>query len=300
MKSVPDRVEALFEEQIRHWPLLAQGIEGLSRAQTRRIRVGWYDIFARHIPHRLGSSTAKVDKASIEKRPCFLCRGNLPPEQKGIELDAEFTLYCNPFPILERHLTIIHRDHRPQLLASHVEAMLSLASDLPGFFVIYNGPECGASAPDHLHFQACSRRFLPIERDTAGIPGPGVDNYGRRVLLFRESQRDRLVSLMTSVLDALGQVTGKKPEPMLNVATFREKDEWTVFLFPRGKHRPDVFHSGELTVSPGAIDLCGVFVLPYEPDFQRIGAEDIKAVLEEVTLPANEFDAVLSALRRKP
>jgi hypothetical protein len=299
MKSVPDRVEHLFAEQIANWPLLAQGLEGLAHAETRHIGMGWYDVYARHIPHRVGSSTAKVDRVSIEQRPCFLCANNLPAQQKGIPLDPEFTLFCNPFPILERHLTIIHNDHRPQRLAGHLNAILEFASVLPGFFMIYNGPECGASAPDHLHFQACSRRFFPIEGDTRGMTGPAVENYGRRVFLFKARQRERLVAELTDLLNELTRVTGKLPEPMLNVAAYHEDNEWTVFVFPRGKHRPDVFHSGELTVSPGTIDLCGIFVLPFERDFQRISAEDIRAILEEVTLPETQFEDVLETLKRQ-
>jgi hypothetical protein len=298
MKSVPDKVERLFEEQIAQWPLLSQGIEGLALAQTRRIVVDWYDIFVRHIPHRLGSSTAKVDKASIEKRPCFLCLENLPVDQKGVELDSEFTLFCNPYPILDRHLTIIHRDHRPQLVQSHLGSMLNFAEAMPGYFVLYNGPECGASAPDHLHFQACSRKFFPIETDTAAMSGPVVENYGRRVFLFRDSVRDRLVVCLIATVKALECVTAKSPEPMMNLATFYDNNQWTVFLFPRGKHRPEVFHSGELTVSPGTIDLCGIFVVPRERDFLRIGVADIQSILGEVTLPQNQFDDALGMLRK--
>ena len=300
MKSVLARVERLFEEQIAQWPLLSRGIEGLGLAQTRRVRIDWYDIFVRHIPHRLGSSTAKVDKASIEKRPCFLCFENLPAEQKGIELNSEFSIFCNPFPILERHVTIIHRDHRPQLLENYLGAMLDFAEALPGYFVLYNGPECGASAPDHLHFQACSRRLFPIEADTAMMPGPGVENYGRRVFLFRGRVREHLVGRLDATVIALRQVTAKLPEPMMNVAAFYEDNQWTVFLFPRGKHRPAVFHSGELTVSPGTIDLCGVFVVPLEKDFLRIGAIDIQGILDEVTLPQNQFDETLGMLGDSP
>jgi hypothetical protein len=293
MKSARDKVERLFEQQIAEWPLLSQGIEGLSRARTRSIRISWYDVFVRHIPHRLGSSTARVDKASIEKRPCFLCHGNRPGEQRGIELDDEFSAYCNPFPILDRHLTIIHRDHRPQLIGDHLRSMLSFSEALPGYFILYNGPECGASAPDHLHFQACSRTFFPVESDTEALPGPTIEDYGRRVLLFRDNAADRLAARVSASLAALRQVTARSPEPMLNIAAFREKDLWTVFVFPRGKHRPTVYDSGELTVSPGTIDLCGIIVVPVEKDFTKINAGDIQTIFEEVTLPQNQFDHVL-------
>src|SRR5208282_1922090 len=124
---------------------------------------------------------------------CFLCAGNLPLEEEGVQFDEDFTIYCNPFPIVDHHLTLAHREHRPQRIANQLGNMLDLAAALPGYFVIYNGPECGASAPDHMHFQAGSRKLFPIEKDIAGLTGMTVPNYGRNVLIFRE--RDRAASI---------------------------------------------------------------------------------------------------------
>ena len=162
-------LEELFKRQAQAWPQLANGLEGLARAKTRPVRIDWFDIFIRHIPHRVGSTTAAVDRESVAKRPCFLCTANLPAEEEGLQFDQEFTIYCNPFPIVDRHLTIAHRDHGTQRIAGRFGNMLGLAAALPGYFVIYNGPECGASAPDHMHFQAGSRELLPIEKETAGL-----------------------------------------------------------------------------------------------------------------------------------
>jgi ATP adenylyltransferase/5',5'''-P-1,P-4-tetraphosphate phosphorylase II len=178
-------VEALFKRQMQTWPLLAKGIEGLAQAKTRRVQIDWFDLFIRHIPHRIGSTTAPVDSESLAKRPCFLCAENLPPEEEGLRLDSDFTIYCNPFPIVDRHLTIAHRKHGPQRIANRFGNMLDLAEALPGYFVCYNGPECGASAPDHMHFQAGSRGLFPIERDSAGLTGVTIPRYGRNVLLLR-------------------------------------------------------------------------------------------------------------------
>src|SRR5271155_47004 len=178
-------IEKLFERQAQAWPQLAKGIEGLARAKTRSVRIDWFDVFIRHIPHRVGSTTAAVDRESVAKRPCFLCAGNLLQEEEGLQFNADFTMYCNPFPIVDHHLTIAHREHRPQPIASQFGNMLDLAAALPGYFVIYNGPECGASAPDHMHFQAASRALFPIAKDTAGLTSATVPNYGRNVFLLR-------------------------------------------------------------------------------------------------------------------
>ena len=289
-------VEGLFHQQIKTWPRLARGVEGLAQAQTRPVRLDWYDIFIRHIPHRAGSTTAAVDRESVSQRPCFLCAGNLDPEQKGVTFAADYTVYCNPFPIVDRHLTIVHREHGIQHIAGEFGAMLDMAAALPGYFVIYNGPECGASAPDHMHFQAGSRALLPIEKDTANISGTAVRNYARSVFLIRAGDRSLLVDRMDRAIDLLSAVTGKKPEPLINIAAIHDGGRWTVYLFPRGKHRPNVFHTGELTVSPASIDLCGIFVVPMEKDFARITGNDIAAIFREVTLPDDAFEEVAGKL----
>jgi hypothetical protein len=290
------QLEELFKRQARAWPLLAKGLEGLARAKTRPVRIDWFDIFIRHIPHRMASTTASVDRESVAKRPCFLCAENLPSEEEGVQFDKDFTIYCNPFPILDRHLTIAHREHGAQRIANQFGSMLDLAARLPGYFVVYNGPECGASAPDHMHFQAGSRVLFPIGNDTAGMTGVTVPDYGRNVLLLCGRDRAALIDRMDRAIELLAVTTGKRTEPMVNIAVFHEQGEWVTYLFPRGKHRPDVFHTGELTVSPASIDLCGIFVVPLEKDFERITGEAIAAIFREVTLPDDLFREVAAKL----
>jgi hypothetical protein len=291
-----DALEQLFRRQERAWPQLAHGMEGLARAETRPLRIDWFDVFIRHIPHRVTSTTAPVDRESIAKRPCFLCERNLPPEEEGLRFGEDFTIYCNPFPIVDRHLTIAHREHGAQRLANRFGNMLDLAAALPGYFVVYNGPECGASAPDHMHFQAGSRVLFPIASDTAGLTGATVPNYGRNVLVFRGRERSALTDRMDRALELLIEVTRKPDEPLVNLAVIHEHGEWIAYLFPRGKHRPDVFHTGELTVSPAAIDLCGIFVVPLKRDFKKITGDAIAAIFREVTLPDSQFREVAAML----
>jgi Domain of unknown function (DUF4922) len=290
------QLEELFERQARAWPQLAKGVEGLARAKTRPVRIDWFDIFIRHIPHRMASTTASVDRESVAKRPCFLCVENLPSEEEGVQFDKDFTIYCNPFPIVDRHVTIAHRQHVSQRIENQFGNMLDLAAALEGYFIVYNGPECGASAPDHMHFQAGSRRLFPIGNDTAGMTGATVPNYGRNVLLLRGRDRSALIDRIDRAIDLLAEATGKRTEPLVNIAVFHEKGEWVTYLFPRGKHRPEVFHTGELTVSPASIDLCGIFVVPLAHDFERITGDAIAAILREVTLPDDLFQEVAAKL----
>ena len=289
-------VEDLFKRQLRAWPLLAKGVEGLARATTRPVRIDWFDVYIRHIPHRIASTTAVVDRESVAKRPCFLCAANLPSEEEGLPFDENFTIYCNPFPIVDHHLTIAHREHGSQRIANQFGNMLDLAAALAGYFVVYNGPECGASAPDHMHFQAGSRVLFPIEHDTAGMTGVSVPNYARNVLLLRGRDRSALIERVEHAIDLFAETTGKRTEPLVNIAVFCERGEWVSYLFPRGKHRPEVFHTGELMVSPASIDLCGIFVVPRAQDFERITGEAIAAIFREVTMPDDQFREVAEKL----
>jgi hypothetical protein len=257
----------------------------LRESQTRAVQVFGRDVLVRHIPHRIKSTTAAVDAVSIAQRACFLCPANLDPEEQGVPFGSEFTLYCNPFPILDRHLTIVHAEHRPQRISGQFGAFLNLAKALPDSFLIYNGPACGASAPDHLHFQACARAIFPIEGDL-------TEGYIPRVFAVRGADLLPLVARLESLVEALKDVTNAASEPLINIAGFFSGQSWTVLVFPRARHRPRVYDTKELTVSPATIDLCGVFVVPILKDYEKITGKDIESILEEVTLSRETFQAV--------
>ncbi len=241
-----------------------------------------------------------MDRESIARRPCFLCVANLPPEQRGLAWGEGFTLLCNPFPIVERHLTIVHREHRPQQIEGQVGTMLDLAAALPGFFTVYNGPQCGASAPDHLHLQAGLRDELPIVRETAGKAGPAIETYGVRALLLRGPDRSQVVDETERALALLSAVTGKEPEPWCNVAAWAEPESgFSLVLYPRSRHRPDAFHTGELAVSPATIDMSGILVAPFARDFECLSGDDAAAVYREVTIPQDQFRDVLARLESR-
>ena len=291
--SLVSDVDRLISSQALEWPALARGLQGLRESRMRGESVFGREVLVRHIPHRIKSTTAAVDAVSIAQRKCFLCPANLDPEEKGIPFDSDFTLYCNPFPILNRHLTIVDSDHRPQRIAGQFGPLLKLARALPDSFIIYNGPQCGASAPDHLHFQSCSREVFPIEHDL-------LDGYIPRIFTFRGGSLDALVARLESFLDVLSEVTRSTSEPMINIAAWFTADSWTVVVFPRGKHRPRVYETKELTVSPATIDLCGVFVVPVPGDYEKIRGGEIERILEEVTLPEDLFQSVMKTLESLP
>jgi hypothetical protein len=317
-------VSRLSHQQREHWPMLRSGLAALEQAETRRLELpgsnGSY-VIVQHNPARIRSTSAAVDKHSIQARPCFLCPENLPPEEMGLSYGPDLVITCNPFPVLSRHLSIIDRRHVPQTIDGRVDRLLSLARDLGSdYFTLYNGPACGASAPDHFHLQACARGGLPIEHDLRSfgeIPRGDpvlIPNCGRSVVVFQHGDPDKLGDSLYGVLAGLGRGAAaaadleslepvKRPavEPMINIIATWDPDGsesglWTVYLFPRSRHRPACFFAPEpdkLTVSPGAIDMAGVIVVPNHHDFERITADQIAAIYAEVSL---DRDTVRSAI----
>jgi Domain of unknown function (DUF4922) len=292
---VIEHVEELLRRQREAWPLLAAGVAGLRAADTRRVEAGGRGVLVRHVPHRVASTTAAVDAASVARRPCFLCAANMPPEEEGLAFSPDFKIYANPFPVVQKHLTVVHREHRPQRIHEALGPMLDLAEALPGFFAVYNGPECGASAPDHQHLQAGALDELPIaasmrqERVTAAV---------WRALLFR-GERACVESRVRRAIDVLADLVGReRAEPLLNAAAFGEATDLSVLLFPRSKHRPAAFHTGELRVSPAALDMCGVLVAPFADDFARLDGDSVDALFREVSVSDALLQTVAARLER--
>ncbi len=163
--NLSGQVDNLFISQLREWELARVNYGLLDRVKSRTFDFGKFKILVQFNPERMRSSAAKVDARSIEERPCFLCSKNRPPEQKGLSAGNNLSILLNPFPIFSRHLTIVSEEHTDQRILNNFSSMLDLARSLKEFVIFYNGPECGASAPDHFHFQAGNRGFLPIESD---------------------------------------------------------------------------------------------------------------------------------------
>ncbi|HWP44797.1 MAG TPA: DUF4922 domain-containing protein, partial [Blastocatellia bacterium] len=249
-RSLPARISALVEQQKQSWPLLASGYSELQEIETKRLQIEETTVVVQYNPRRIRSTSASVDRASVEARGCFLCPERLPPEEKGIAYGDDLIILCNPFPILDSHLSIVHRQHVPQRIEGSLERLLDLACDLgPDFFVLYNGPECGASAPDHLHFQACSRSLLPIYSDLgieeasehcqycAEMAGEGFDLFtldgcGRAVIVYRGNRSDEIARWVNKTLARL-PAGSLYCEPLINIVCTYESGMWTLLLFPR-------------------------------------------------------------------
>jgi hypothetical protein len=190
----PGRVAALLRQQRSTWDMLRNGYAGLEQVRTRVLPFDGIRIEIQYNPGRITSASAKVDPKSIRDRKCFLCPANLPPEQRGLVLEGDYLLLCNPFPILPEHFTIPHRAHVPQRIGQAFGAFLSMSRSLgPDDSVFYNGPACGASAPDHLHFQAGTAGFMPIEHELDSLKTrfgrPLADTCGLRAWAIEDPLR---------------------------------------------------------------------------------------------------------------
>ena len=309
------RAHILLRQQKETWPLLRTGYAGLAEVRTRTIDMDGFTIRVQWNPARIVSSAAKVDDESIRRRKCFLCAANLPPEQRGILFASSYIVLCNPFPIFGEHFTIPHTTHTLQRIGPSFGTMLDLAHAMQKrYTVTYNGPRSGASAPDHLHFQAGEKGFLPIEEEFAGHVSKGevladtkvmqvvaLDAGLRRYFVLRSGERESLIGSLRAVESALAGAAGEKEEPMMNILVSFDRGAWTVLVFPRAKHRPSMyFAQGEerILISPAAVDCGGVLTTPLEKDFHRMTAEVIRDIFGEIFLSREVFQTACADISR--
>ena len=271
------QVYQLFEEQLTSWTLAKNNYRALEQAKIKTLNVNGCRYLVQFNPGRIITSAAKVDPKSISERPCFLCYANRPAEQKGIPFKEHYQILVNPYPIFTQHLTIPTDEHTPQLISSRYDDMLDLAQELDDFVVFYNGPKAGASAPDHFHFQAGNKGFLPIETNP---------NWNHAIRIESENKQE-IVLRFEKIYHSLPLQPNEK-EPMLNILTWYEKqkpNKWTTYIFPRKKHRPACFFAdgdANMITSPATVDLSGVWIMPLEKDFDKITEEKMESILKEV------------------
>ena len=303
INSVASKVNALFMHQISNWKLAKQNYLDLKSIKKKFFEFDGFKIVVQFNPGRITSTSAKVDLKSINERPCFLCTNNLPIEQKGIIFYENYLLLLNPFPIFEEHFTIPQLEHKPQEIENNFESMLKIAKKIgDGYTVFYNGPKCGASAPDHMHFQASLKNMMPLEKEfryinanskillmSEKIRVVAITNYLRNCFLIESDNQISIEEEFQKLYNSIKLVTTSDEEPLMNIiATY--SDKWRIYIFPRKSHRPKQFFAegkDKILLSPAAVDLGGLLITPRQEDFEKISKEDILDIFEQTTADSN-------------
>ncbi|MBK3516733.1 DUF4922 domain-containing protein [Carboxylicivirga marina] len=312
--NISHKTKKLIQSQVQNWSMAAANYAGLKKVKNKSIMLdGAAEIKVQFNPERIRSSAAKVDATSIKERPCFLCEKNRPTEQEGVDLD-DYTILINPFPIFTEHLTIPHKQHTLQLIEPYFPAMLKMAKELNQFTLFYNGPKCGASAPDHFHFQAGIKGLMPVEEDFRKASFTQLievqndvkiynwKGYHRGLITFASVNAEEITSLFEKLHQVLWTNQSEELEPMLNVLAYYENDEYVVHVFPRVLHRPDCYFAEgdkQILISPASVDMGGVFITPRPDDFEKINAADIVDILRQVCLSEKECLKILKKLFNK-
>lgn len=292
--------QELLREQKAIWPQLREGHRALENALIRDIPHLEFTLKAQWNQKRIVSTGARLDPASIRARPCFLCRENLPEAQQAILYRETYFILCNPAPIFPQHFTITHIQHRPQAIHSALDAFLTLIQDFsPDFTVFYNGPRSGASAPDHLHFQAVPACAMPVEGDlhaqgrlqmikqVRDIDIFQAVNLGRSMLMLEGAKKNSILSVLSDIISAMKTDGYADNEPMMNLLGSYRGNRWRILLFPRRRNRPSVYDrpgDDRILISPGGVEMGGFFITPVEKDFRILDAELVKTVFKDVSV----------------
>ena len=303
-------ISRFFNRQLEVWTDARHRFRDLKHVETRQfsdqLKLQWN-------PARIVSTGAKIDKKTLGERPCFLCDKNRPKEQMSKQIDEKFHLLVNPFPILPVHLTIPARKHQPQLIYKNYGEMhrfISLHSDL---MVFYNGPKCGASAPDHLHFQAGTNGILPLQTNWQRLSRNLTDIISLNdeekisvvrdfivpafVIISKSAESDE--TLFRRLYKAMPQ-RGDETEPMMNIISWRKGEEFISVVIPREKHRPEAYFAegdAQFVVSPGALDMSGLIITPREEDFRKLTEEKALSLLQECGVSEEKMNAIIAKLK---
>lgn len=302
----------LLKQQKESWETAGGNYRALAQVKVKELNFDAFKIKVQFNPARIVSSAAKVDAKSLQERKCFLCPDNLPLVQKGLPFGDNYQVLVNPFPIFLEHLTIPVLKHEDQRILPRFAEMLDLAKALDKFTIFYNGPKCGASAPDHAHFQAGNKGFLPIEKEWKAVdhelvymkPGTSLyvlKNYLRSTLVIESEDKEESVRLFEKIYEELDVKDGED-EPMVNILTWYEEGWWATCVFPREKHRPACYFAegdDNILLSPASVDMGGVFITPLEKDFDKMSKMDVSAILKEVSISNADMDRLVTRLNEE-
>lgn len=308
-----DKLTELFEEQIETFELARENYNQLAKVTYRDIVWENFSIRLQYNPARMVSTNAKIDKQTLQTRKCFLCRNFMPADQKGIPYGDHYHIFINPFPIFEQHFTVPANQHTPQSIKNRLADMLDLAFDLPSYTLFYNGPQCGASAPDHFHFQIAPRHLMPLEADIENDRLRKVilkkdfytvftlNDYLRKVIVLQASDRHVISTLFYHIEDLLRQIIPAENEAMMNILCWFDNCQWKMCIFPRATRRPwQFFAEGEEKVlfSPGCVDMAGLIITPRQEDFNQYNKILLTDLFQQVSVSDKQWQQIISQLRQ--
>ena len=315
-------LQRFFNRQLEKWDDARRRYQDLRNVKTRELTVGASSVQVQWNPARIVSTGASIDKKVLAERPCFLCEANRPKEQTKKSVDSHFDLLVNPYPILPVHFTIPSVRHEPQRIRDNYSEIYKLLDEYPEMMVFYNGPKCGASAPDHAHFQAGTSGRLPLQlswqrlsRNLTTIVSLNegedislINEYHCPALLIRCHSQYSGEQLFLRLYEAL-PMQEDDAEPMMNIVSWRRErhgdstsgiDEYLSVVFPRAKHRPDCYYAqgdDQYIISPGTLDMAGLIITPRQEDFERLTPEKALAILNEVSLSKEQLQQVINRLQ---
>ena len=306
-----ETLNAFIAQQKTAWPKLKAALQNLDEQMIKDVFLSDLEVRLHHNPHRIKSSASKVDKVSISERPCFLCTDNLYDKQLALCFHEDWLILNNPYPIFKDHLVVSHKDHILQDINTALPAMIKFVQDTDfSFSAFYNGPACGASAPDHLHFQACRKYAIPIIDQTEKIINANntsslsiintdsssrsfagtLDNRGIFICSTKDSET--LLSKLIQIISYLGNSSKSSDEPLINIILSGKDNTYTAILFPRKAHRPECFfqeNPDKLLISPGAVDIGGSIILPRKADYDTINKQILLNIFSEVCFDHSVF-----------
>jgi len=328
--------ELLFQGQIVNWSLAAENYRAMEKILSKDFNIDGVHIRLQCNPSRITSSSANISKTAIQERACFLCPKNRPAEQEGLVFKPEtgtmhegnhihdktisangFIILVNPFPVFPKHFTIAG-DHQPQTIKGNFDILLQLARHMDDCVVFYNGPRCGASAPDHMHFQAGSKGLMPVEKDYENWKNTHVSlllnqknlnlyslkDFLRGGWLLEGTDETALARVFYRLLTALeSDRESSDKEPMLNLLCWYMEVKWICLIFPRKAHRPSCYfrdYESRLLISPASVEMGGLVVAARQEDFERIEAKDILEIYKDVSFSEQEMDQVSKKITESP
>lgn len=311
MKS--EDLTQLYLQQLQEFELAKNNFAALNQVVYKNINAEEFSIRLQYNPGRIISTNAKVDPVTLQNKKCFFCKPFMPAKQKGLPYGEHYRILVNPYPIFAPHFTVPENNHIPQLIENRFKDLLDLAFDFQEYTTFYNGPGCGASAPDHFHFQMVPRHLMPLENDVCNeqlyeeivrqdfYSIHRLKNYLREVIVLRGSDQQLLIRLFSHIQQIIGKNVPFEEEAMFNILAWFDNCQWTICIFPRKQRRPwQFFAEGaeKILFSPGCVDMAGILITPRPEDFNRYSLPLLADLFKQVTIDQNSLTKILQELKK--